>query len=470
MKRIVPLILVLALVLVLSLPAGAQMMSDDPSVEASDQVVNNGMVNIFNVVSDGPGFVVIHADNNGSFGPVIGYQQVFDGSNYQVQVPIDTHAATPTLYAMLHSDSGEIGEYEFGMVEGADAPVANDDGVIAPTFNVDIIHSYDQFVSDGAVTIASVTAQADGWLVVHADNGEGSFGAVLGASQVSAGTTAGVSVALEGDITDTLYPMLHVDTGTEGEYEFGMVDGADGPVVVDGNVAVSSFATVPTMRIDNQIVNDTVTATSVLAEVDGWLVIHTEANGGPGPVAGLAPVSAGLNKDVVVELDAAMVTSRLFPMLHVDTGTAGEYEFGTVDGADTPVFVNDAVVTFPINATPALVLEDQAVTSAMMGIEPHIFIKEALIDAPGWVVIHSSVDGSPGPVIGVSPLAAGLNYDIVVEIDDMAVGEQVFPMLHYDTGEAGVYEFGTVDGADSPVFVNDNVIVAPMAITEGDGM
>ncbi|MDQ7024689.1 MAG: hypothetical protein Q9P01_10790 [Anaerolineae bacterium] len=471
MKRIIPLILILVLALVVSLPVGAQMMDDAPTVEAFDQLVLDGVVNIFHVVSDGPGFVVIHADNGeGSIGAVIGYQQVFGGSSFDIKVPIDASAATSTVYAMLHSDTGEVGEYEFGMVEGADGPVANDDGVIAPALNLTVINTQDQFVSDNSVTIPSVTTQEDGWLVVHADNGEGSFGAVLGAAQVAAGTTADVSVTLEGDVTNTLWPMLHVDTGAMGEYEFGMVEGADGPVVINESVAVTSFATVPTMRIANQIVDDTVVVASVLAEVDGFVVIHTEADGGPGPVAGFAAVSAGLNTNVVVEVDAMMVTSRLWPMLHVDTGAAGEYEFGTVEGADGPVFVNDSVLTFPINAAPSLVLEDQAITSAMMGIEPHIFIKEALIDAPGWLVIHSSVDGSPGPVIGVSQLAPGLSQNVVVQIDDMAAGEQVFPMLHYDTGAMGEYEFGTVDGADSPVAVDGNVIVAPMALTDMGGI
>lgn len=469
MKRIPYFVYAILLMSVWILPSAAQMM-EEPSVEVVDQVVTDGLVNIFHIYSDGPGFIVIHADNDDSFGPVIGYSPVFDGSNFHIEVPIDASAATSVLYAMLHSDTGEVGVYEFGSVEGADGPVANDDGPIAPAMNVDVILAQDQFVVDNTVTIASVTAQADGWLVIHADNGEGSFGGVLGAAQVSAGTNTDVTVTLEGDVTDTLWPMLHVDTGTEGEYEFGSVEGADGPVAVNGSVAVTSFATVPAMRVASQIVEDTVVADSVLAEVDGWLVIHTEADGGPGPVAGFAPVSAGMNTDVVVEVDASMVTSRLFPMLHVDTGTTDEYEFGAVEGADGPVRVNDAVLVFPVNTAPAMVIEDQPITEAMMGIEAHIFVKEVLIDAPGWLVIHSSVDGSPGPVIGVSPVAPGLSHNVVVEIDEMEAGDQVFPMLHYDTGVEGEYEFGTVDGADGPVRVDDQVVVGPMAINEGDGM
>jgi hypothetical protein len=68
-------------------------------------------------------------------------------------------------------------------------------------------------------------------------------------------------------------------------------------------------------------------------------------------------------------------------------------------------------------------------------------------------------------VIGTHPLLAGLNTDVEVEIDAAQAGEQVFPMLHYDTGEMGVYEFGEVEGADGPVRVGENVVVAPLSLT-----
>ena len=60
----------------------------------------------------------------------------------------------------------------------------------------------------------------------------------------------------------------------------------------------------------------------------------------------------------------------------------------------------------------------------------------------------------------------GLNQHVRVELNPDDAGSQVFPMLHYDTGEAGVYEFGTVDGTDAPVKVAGNiVVVGPLNIT-----
>jgi hypothetical protein len=69
-------------------------------------------------------------------------------------------------------------------------------------------------------------------------------------------------------------------------------------------------------------------------------------------------------------------------------------------------------------------------------------------------------------MVGVAPLAPGLNTNIMVEIDldsvEGAATDQVFPMLHYDTGEAGIYEFGTVEGADDPVGFDGGPVAGPL--------
>ena len=478
--RYVAMTLSVFLSLALMLPVAAQMGDETsiPAVEVADQVSLDGTVTIASAFSAGPGFIVIHRDSGeGRPGPVIGHRSINAGWSFNIGVEIDAAQATPTLFAMLHEDTGTVGTYEFGAVEGADLPVRVKEQVVTPSFNVDVINAQDQFVDNATVTIASTTTQVDGWLVIHADNGNGGPGPVLGAAAVQAGITPDVVVNLNGDATDVLWPMLHVDTGAAGEYEFGTVEGADRPVVVGGTVAVTPIWTVPHVRVADQIVlhgdgmemmdmTPTVLAESVLAEGPAFLVIHSEsAEGGPGPVAGVSDaLPPGLSTDLTIELDPALVTPNLWPMLHVDTGAAGEYEFGTVEGADLPVRVNEQVVTFGISASPSLTMVDGPLVEAMMGLGPHIIIDEALIDAHGWIAIHSSADGRPGPVIGTAPLVQGMNKRVVVELAPEDAGDQVFPMLHYDTGVAGTYEFGTVEGADGPVAVAGNVVVGPLNI------
>ena len=143
-------------------------------------------------------------------------------------------------------------------------------------------------------------------------------------------------------------------------------------------------------------------------------------------------------------------------MLHVDTGVAGEYEFGTVEGADGPVVVDGNVVTYPIAAAPSIVYDGMLDGTTL-------WMEQAVIDAPGWLVIHAdNGEGSFGAVIGQAQVYPGVNTQIPITLTEESMTEALYPMLHYDTGEAGEYEFGSVDGADLPVTVNGNVVFAPM--------
>lgn len=303
--------------------------------------------------------------------------------------------------------------------------------------------------------IAAVVTQQDGFIVIHQDNGEGRPGPVIGYAPVTAGANLDVEVTLDGEITRRLFPMMHVDTGVAGEYEFGTVEGADTPVFVDGVMAVMGITSnTPTLHVPDQIVTDSVYVASVTLDGPGWVVIHQDnGEGRPGPVIGAGLIEAGTTTGLSVSVDAAGVTPILFPMLHVDTGVAGEYEFGTVEGTDGPVRVDDAVLTFPIQAAPAITYSGTLSTLTLM-------VDAALIDAQGWLVIHADDAGRPGAVLGYTPLVAGLNRAISVEVSEGA--GSYFPMLHYDTGEPGSYEFGTVDGADGPVRVGDAVVTGPM--------
>jgi plastocyanin len=103
---------------------------------------------------------------------------------------------------------------------------------------------------------------------------------------------------------------------------------------------------------DQSAVNGTVTIDQVVAAQAGWIVIHIDSNGAPGPVIGFAPVAAGANPDVAVEIDLAQATPTLHAMLHLDAGTLGTYEF---PGDDGPVRAGDAVVMVPFQ-----LLEPQA--------------------------------------------------------------------------------------------------------------
>jgi hypothetical protein len=106
-----------------------------PGVTVDDQALDEETmtVTIASVTSDGPGWIVIHADSDGAPGPVIGYEAVMDGENTDVVVTVDLDGLTPTLWAMLHTDAGELGVYEF---PGADGPVRIDGSIVMSSFSI----------------------------------------------------------------------------------------------------------------------------------------------------------------------------------------------------------------------------------------------------------------------------------------------------------------------------------------------
>jgi len=200
----------------------------------------------------------------------------------------------------------------------------------------------DQAVSEDAVTIATVTSNGPGWIVIHLDNNGPST--VVGYAAVKDGVNLNVVVPIDTyTATPKLYAMLHKDAGKVGTYEF---PGADTPVMVSGAM-VNPWFTVTGLdaRVtvkDQKVAMGTVSVAEVLSNGPGWLVIHADRAGAPGAVIGWAAVSEGLVKDLVVKIDTAKATPVLYAMLHTDAGKVGTYEF---PGADVPVMVDGKMVS-----------------------------------------------------------------------------------------------------------------------------
>jgi LPXTG-motif cell wall-anchored protein len=88
--------------------------------------------------------------------------------------------------------------------------------------------------------------------------------------------------------------------------------------------------------VDNQpIANGSITVGEIYAYQDGWIVAHLDEGGAPGKVLGFSPVKKGESNNVAIKLSQDVPAGgKLWPMLHVDAGTIGTYEF---PGADVPV-------------------------------------------------------------------------------------------------------------------------------------
>jgi predicted lipoprotein with Yx(FWY)xxD motif len=224
-----------------------------PGVKVSDQQIQNGTVKIDEVVSSGPGWIVVYTvSSSGQPDQPVGYTHVNDGDNPNVVVKIDTSEPVDTLYAQLHVDAGQVGTFEF---PGADAPVMMGVQMISGLFKTNAnavanaptqpsgptpsITIHDQPVHNGAVVVSNVVALGDSWVVIHPQNPDGSVGDMIGAAFVPAGSSDNVTVHIDTNrATRQMWAMLHVDISKASYPQF---PGVDVPVMVGGQMVLPPF-------------------------------------------------------------------------------------------------------------------------------------------------------------------------------------------------------------------------------------
>lgn len=307
----------------------------------------------------------------------------------------------------------------------------------------------DQAIQAGIVVVSKVVAAQPGWIVIHNGDQAGGFPAI-GQAYVPAGETDNIAVLVDMDkATADMSAMLHMDAGEAGKYEF---PGPDNPVQ-NGDKMVSAPFKAIGMSVDDQFVSDaqSVKIGRVIAQQDGFVVIHSSASGFP--AIGNAPIKAGINTDVSVPVDTKKVTPLLTAMIHVDAGQQGKYEF---PGADVPAAVGGAITNEPFWTSDHVRVRAQVVGSGNTLVVPYVLAR-----ADGWIVVHSSAAGNPG--IGVAAVKAGLNENVAVKIDDpKTLTDLVTVMLHVDAGQKGKYEF---PGPDAPVKDAAGNVIAPLTLT-----
>jgi nucleoid-associated protein YgaU len=234
----------LLVLLLLVIPVAALAQEMTPSVTVEDQEIVDGKVTIAKVVSSGAGWLVIHADDAGSPGPVIGFSPVVDGENADVVVEVDAAQATPVLYAMLHTDAGTVGTYEF---PGDDGPVVVDGQAVTPAFNViSAMMEEGEKTEEGAMmegdqAMTAMACQAD--YVVQADDwlskiAEKFYGNVLAFPAIVEATNAQAKAAMmEGEATMAEASMAEEKTTeaamTEGKLVLQATDGTMKDVTMD---------------------------------------------------------------------------------------------------------------------------------------------------------------------------------------------------------------------------------------------
>lgn len=120
-------------------------------------------------------------------------------------------------------------------------------------------------------------------------------------------------------------------------------------------VFAAGHAMAPSVTASDQDVSGgTVTAESIVAPANGWLVVHrTDASMAPGPVVGYAPLREGENVDVTAILQEAVVAGdMLMLMIHGEDGgmMTGGFEYTLGAPEDGPIRVDGNLVMTTITA------------------------------------------------------------------------------------------------------------------------
>lgn len=211
----------------------------------------------------------------------------------------------------------------------------------------------------------------------------------------------------------------------------GRLSGLLAVVLVLGFSVVSAQDSTSSLVVADQLSLDgTVTVTNVTSPSAGFIAIHADVDGMPGPVVGIAPLQAGSLDSVQIPIDASGATPTLHAMLHVDDNTTGAFEFERVPGADMPIITDGQVITYPFRVTAIRAYDQMIVNNAFV-------VASAVLEAGGWLVIHADDNGAPGPVLGQAPLRPGTNAGVFVPLAAEGQTPVVWPMLHVDDGQGG---------------------------------
>ncbi|MEQ8296821.1 MAG: hypothetical protein RIB55_10100 [Nitratireductor sp.] len=116
-------------------------------------------------------------------------------------------------------------------------------GSVALAMSNDAVMVTDQDVSSGVVTADKITAEANGWLVVHRTDTQMKPGPVIGYAPLKAGDNMDVSAILQEEVKsgEMLMLMVHGEAGgmKTGVFEYTLGAKEDGPVRVDDKLVMT---------------------------------------------------------------------------------------------------------------------------------------------------------------------------------------------------------------------------------------
>ena len=200
------------------------------------------------------------------------------------------------------------------------------------------------------VTIESVTATEDGFVVIVQSVNDAASTPAIGVRAVTRGEQSNLTVALERPVVnnESLYARLHVDSDGDGNYEWVSGGSVDPIETVDGVNVQAEFSVTstqpitPTVLADDQPLGESggdnvLFVKSAVTSSAGFVLIQDQVTTSTLTVYGFASIAAGLNAVIEVALtETPTAGDALEAAIHVDVNQNGTFE----PEIDTPLMVD----------------------------------------------------------------------------------------------------------------------------------
>lgn len=104
---------------------------------------------------------------------------------------------------------------------------------------------------------------------------------------------------------------------------------------------------------------------------------------------------------------------------------------------------------------PSIIVVDQSL------VEKQVLVDTVVAQKDSWLVVQTSTNNVPGPVIGYTKVRKGEQKNISVVIDQDKVTPVLYAMLHDDVGEINKLDF---PGSDMPSMFKGEMIAKTFSI------
>lgn len=440
--------------------------SPTSQIGSVDPVVTDaGRLTVRQVTSVASGWVVLLDPAADADSPPLAVAPAAAGTSDAITLVVDPLQLPESVRLALYRDLGNLGQFEPGVDTPAlwqGSPVALEAQLdIQVTLPVVIVN--DQAVDEsGLITLDTVNLPFDGWVAIHNDD-EGAPGERLAFIFVPAGDNRFLNLTLPWrQATPRLHALVHHDSDPPEQFD---APAGDPLAMVRNQPLQASFqASYPPdiLVLSQPIVDNQIVVERLISEGPGWVAASFQnEDGSLGNIIGFAALADGVNQQVSIPVLTDLATPQLYLQLHRDTGDIGEFGF---PGTDPVVLYQgrQRLFTLDLEAGPYLITRDQ--TPQVAAGEATVIIPYVVTDAPVWVVLRADAEGAPGAVLGAVYAAPGVSRDLPIVFDPAAATPTVHAVLHFDSGEANVFEFEEDTNLDAELLRNRQLIDAPFTL------